>query len=92
MALFKPERNRLPSYSTIRRCLLTLNYQDYGACLGKFFGIQPLPGETLAADGKVLRGSYQLESDNPDSAPHPAIMLVSAYIRHLQKYITQSQQ
>jgi DDE_Tnp_1-associated len=43
MALFKPERNRLPSYSTIRRCLLTLNYQDYGACLGKFFGIQPLP-------------------------------------------------
>jgi hypothetical protein len=80
IALFKPECNRLPSYSTIRRCLLPLNYQDYAACLAKFFGIQPLPGETIAADGKVLRGSYQLESDNPDSAPHPAIMLVSAYI------------
>ena len=31
-------------------------------------------------DGKVLRGSYQLETDNPDSPPHPAIMLVSAYL------------
>ncbi len=31
-------------------------------------------------DGKVLRGSYQLEDDNPNSEPHPAIMLVSAYI------------
>lgn len=30
--------------------------------------------------GKSYRGSYQLESDNPDSPPHPAIMLVSAYI------------
>ncbi len=28
----------------------------------------------------MLRGSYQLESDNPHSEPHPAIMLVSAYI------------
>ena len=31
-------------------------------------------------DGKVLRGSYQLETDNPHSEPHPAIMLVSAYL------------
>jgi hypothetical protein len=30
--------------------------------------------------GKVLRGSYQLETDNPHSEPHPAIMLVTAYI------------
>jgi hypothetical protein len=80
IALFKPERNRLPSYSTIRRCLLHLNYQDYAACLAKFFGIEPLPGETIAVDGKVLRGSYQLEKDNPDSESHQAIMLVSAYI------------
>lgn len=57
--------------------------------------MQPQPGETIAADGRcafrpdgtsgrkahrVLRGSYQLESDNPHSEPHPAIMLVSAYI------------
>ncbi len=39
-----------------------------------------MPGETIATDGKVLRGSYQLEEDNPYSTPHPAIMLVSAYI------------
>ncbi len=31
-------------------------------------------------DGKVLKGSYQLEDDNPNSEPHPAIMLVSTYI------------
>jgi hypothetical protein len=39
-----------------------------------------LTGETIAVDGKVLRGSYQLESNNPNSEPHPAIMLVSAYL------------
>ena len=37
-------------------------------------------GETIALDGKVLRGSYLLEDDNPNSDSHPAIMLVSAYI------------
>ena len=60
--------------------LLKLDYSQYSAALARFFGIQPLPGETLAVDGKVLRGSYQLETDNPDSPPHPAIMLVSAYL------------
>ena len=35
---------------------------------------------TLAMDGKQLHGSYQLEWNNPDSPPHPAIMLVSAYL------------
>lgn len=48
--------------------------------LARFFGVEPLPGETLAMDGKVLRGSYQLETDHPDSPPHPAILLVSAYL------------
>ncbi len=56
--LFKPPLDRLPSYSTIRRVLLNVDYQSYSGCLAKFFGIQPLPGETLAVDGKVLRGSY----------------------------------
>ncbi len=80
IALFKPPKQRLPSYSTIRRVLLNLDYSDYSAALAQFFGIEPLPGETLAVDGKVLRGSYQLETDNPDSPPHPAIMLVTAYL------------
>lgn len=80
IALFNPPKQLLPSYSTIRRVLLQLDYAQYSAALARFFGIEPLPGETLAVDGKVLRGSYQLETDNRDSPPHPAIMLVSAYL------------
>lgn len=78
--LFAPPKQRLPSYSTIRRVLLTLDYQQYSAALARFFGVTPLAGETLAVDGKVLRGSYQLETDNPDSPPHKSIMLVTAYL------------
>jgi hypothetical protein len=78
--LFKPAKQRLPSYSTIRRVLLTLDYRAYSAALARFFNVEPLPGETLAMDGKQLRGSYQLEVSNPDSPPHPAILLVSAYL------------
>ena len=50
------------------------------ACLAKFFGIQPQTGETIAMDGKVLRGSYECPSDDPTIDSHPAIMLVTAYI------------
>lgn len=78
--LLKPPKGRLPSYSTIRRTLLRLDYEQYSASLARFFEIQPVKGETLALDGKVIRGSYQLEDDNPNSEPHPAMMLVSAYI------------
>ncbi len=80
VALFQPPKNRLPSYSTIRRALLRVDYREYSACLSRFFSIQPLPGETIATDGKVLRGSYEAISDDPRVASHPAIMLVSAYI------------
>ena len=69
-----------PTTSTIRRVLLKVDYQAYSAALARFFGVDPLPGETLAVDGNVLRGSDQLETDNPDSPPHPAIQLVSAYL------------
>ena len=78
--LFQPNQARLPSYSTLRRALLRLDYREYSACLARFFDIQPLPGETLAVDGKVLRGSYEAVSDDPTVDSHPAIMLVSAYI------------
>jgi len=77
--LFEVEKERLPSYSTIRRMLLNLDYRVF-LSLAKFFGIEPKSGETIAVDGKVLRGSYQLETDNPNSESHPAIMLVSAYL------------
>ncbi|NJL48963.1 MAG: transposase family protein [Leptolyngbyaceae cyanobacterium SM2_5_2] len=82
---FHPAKQRLPSDSTIRRVLLTLDDQPYSAALARFFGIEPFPGETLAMDGKVLRGSYHLETDNPDSPPHPAILLVSADLEYSMK-------
>ncbi len=42
--------------------------------------ITPLAGETLALDGKMLRGSYLLETDNPYCESHQAITLVTAYL------------
>lgn len=72
--------NRLPSYSTIRRVLLKISYEDYSCKLATFFQIAPLEGETIGLDGKVLRGSFMVESTNQDCQPHPAIMLVSAYL------------
>jgi hypothetical protein len=80
VVLFNPPKGRLPSYSTIRRTLLRTEYARYGACVARFFEIKPLPGETIATDGKVLRGSYEAISDDPNVDSHPAIMLVSAYI------------
>lgn len=80
VAFFAPPKGRLPSYSTIRRTLLRLEYPVYAACLARFFGVQPLPGETIATDGKVLRGSYEAISDDPTVDSHPAIMLVTAYL------------
>jgi hypothetical protein len=80
VAVFKPPKGRLPSYSTIRRTLLSLDYQAYGVRLSRFFGITPLPRETIAVDGKVLRGSYEAINDDPTIDSHPAVMLVSAYI------------
>ncbi len=80
VALFQPPKDRLPSYSTIRRVLLGVDYREYSACLAQFFGIKPLPGGTIASDGKVLRGSYEAISDDPSVESHPAILLVSAYI------------
>ena len=74
------EVKRIPSYSTIKRALLGLDYEDYSARLAKFFEIKPLPGEILALDGKALRGSYLLSEDNPYCEPHKAITLVTAYL------------
>lgn len=78
--LFAPVKGRLPSYSTIRRVLLNLDYEQYSACLAKFFGITPQVGEMVAVDGKRLRGSYQLASEHSTTEPHPAIQLVSVYL------------
>ena len=71
--LFSPPKDRLPSYSTIRRVLLSLDYEAYSHCLAKFFEIKPLAGETIALDGKVLRHSYVRDSPASTTEPHRAI-------------------
>lgn len=80
LELFTPRKNRLPSYSTIRRVLLSLDYKAYSECLEKFFAIEPLRGETIALDGKVLRGSYNTDTPVSTTDSHPAIQLVTAYV------------
>ncbi len=80
LVLFCPAKNRLPSYSTIRRVLLTLDYKAYSLCLAKFFEIEPLRGETIALDGKVLRGSYNVETPASTTESHRAIQLVTVYV------------
>jgi hypothetical protein len=80
LELFSPRKNRLPSYSTIRRVLLGLDYKAYSACLEKFFEIEPLRGETIALDGKVLRGSYSADTPASTTDSHPAIQLVTVYV------------
>ena len=74
------EVERLPSYSTVRRALLSLDYKEYSCRLAQFFELTPIAGEMLALDGKVLRGSYMLETDNPNCESHKAITLVTAYL------------
>jgi DDE_Tnp_1-associated len=80
LVLFAPAKNRLPSYSTIRRVLLTLDYKAYSLCLAKFFEITPMRGETIALDGKVLRGSYNVDTPASTTESHRAIQLVTVYI------------
>ena len=80
LALFAPPKNRLPSYSTVRRVLLNLDYEAYSRCLAQFFEIEPFAGETVALDGKVLRGSYLRDTPTSTPASHPAIQLVTVYV------------
>lgn len=80
LELFHPAKSRLPSYSTIRRIMLKLDYQAYSSCLGQFFKIEPVAGETIAMDGKVLRGSYARSTNGSKTESHPAIQLVTVYV------------
>ena len=80
LSLFAPPKDRLPSYSTIRRVLLKLDYEAYSLRLAKFFEIEPLAGETIALDGKVLRGSYLRDTPASTTDSHRAIQLVTVYV------------
>ena len=46
--IFQQQLQRLPSYSTIRRVLLRIDYGEYSKCLTKFFAVSPQSGETIA--------------------------------------------
>jgi DDE_Tnp_1-associated len=80
LELFCPPKGRLPSYSTIRRVLLELDYKDYDRCLARFFKITPEAGETIGMDGKAARGSYNRETTASTTEAHPAIQLVTVYL------------
>ena len=60
--------------------MLRLDYQAYSSCLGRFFQIEPVAGETIAMDGKVLRGSYNRSTNASTTDSHPAIQLVTVYV------------
>lgn len=74
---FHPPKDRLPSYSTLRRVALGLDFD----ALGKAFltwaseNVGFEPGEWLAIDGKSLSGT----STNPDDAQQNFTALVSLY-------------
>ena len=72
--------DRIPSYSTIRRVLLSIDYKEYSCRLARFFEIELIAGETLALDGKALRGSFMVENDNLHCEPHKAMTLVTAHL------------
>ena len=80
IALFGFPKHGIPSYSTLRRALLGLDYQTYGVCVANFFKIEPQSGETIALDGKVLRGSYTIETGANRTESHLAIQLVTVYL------------
>ncbi len=80
LTLFNPPKGRLPSYSTIRRVLLEVNYEDYSRCLASFFEIKVSTGETIAMDGKALRRSYSRDTPASTTDSHPAIQLVTVYL------------
>ena len=48
----------MPSYRTIRRALLSLDYKEYSARLAQFFGIEPMAGEF----GQRIRGYWGVEN------------------------------
>jgi hypothetical protein len=74
---FHPPKDRLPSYSTLRRVALGLDFDALGkaflAWASEHVGFEP--GEWLAIDGKSLSGT----STNPDDAQQNFTALVSLY-------------
>lgn len=70
----------LASSAGCRGFLLDIDYEAYSRCLAEFFVIEPLALETMAMDGKVLRGSYNLDTPAFTTESHRAIQLVTVYM------------
>ena len=74
---FSLSKDRLPSYSTLRRVTLGLDFDDLSEAFLTWarerVGVEP--GEWLAIDGKSLSGT----STNPDDAQQNFTALVSLY-------------
>ena len=83
-----PDKQRLPSYSTLRRVLLGIPYNDLSAAFLQW-ARQHVPieeGEWLAADGKSLRGTLS----DVDDAQQNFTAVVSLYA-HKRGVVLQSQ-
>jgi hypothetical protein len=74
---FRLPKDRLPSYSTLRRVTLGLDFDDLSEAFLTWAGqhVSFEPGEWLAIDGKSLSGT----STNPDDARQNFTALVSLY-------------
>lgn len=77
LAHFRPPKNRLPSYSTLRRVALRLDFDALSQAFLSWARQQVSfePGEWLAIDGKSLSGT----STHPDNAQQNFTALVSLY-------------
>ena len=78
--LLNVDTNRLPSYSTIRRVVLQLDYQKYAQCIANFLGIGHLHEENIAAAIKALQKYDHRDHKDSNFVSHPAIRLVCAYL------------
>ena len=74
------DNKRLPSYSTIRRVVLQLDYYKYAQCIAKFVGIRNLSEENIAGVMQTLKQYEQQHQENPNLASHPAILLLCDYL------------
>lgn len=84
----QPAKKRLPSYSTLRRVLLSIQYNDLSAAFLQW-ARQHVPieeGEWLGADGKSLRGTVTDVGD----AQQNFTAIVSFYV-HKRGVVLQSQ-
>jgi len=87
LEFLRPGKDRLPSYSTIRRVMIALDFEELNAAFHRWARtrIQAEAGEWWAIDGKCLAGS----GTNVHSAEQSFTFLVSLYA-HQRGLVLQS--